>query len=188
MVGKQGVEERKPTAEDYNDDSATMDMEKFAATPDNTGGLFASYHVYPYYPDFMAREYLDTTDAEGANPFLGYMRALVAHHRRHPVFVAEFGVPTSRDPAHVHPRGWTHGGLGEKRQGEINAHMLRAIHESGASGGALFEWIDEWFKHTWITRPYHRPEERNPLWHDRQDPEQHFGLIAQRPGAPGPVV
>lgn len=183
-----GIEERKPTAEDYNDDAATMDMEKFEATPENAGGLFASYHVYPYYPDFMAREYLDTRDAEGPNPFLGYLRALVAHHRKHPLFVAEFGVPTSRDPAHVHPRGWAHGGVGERRQGEIDAHMLRAIHESGAAGGALFEWIDEWFKHTWVTRPYHRPAERNPLWHDRQDPEQHFGLIAQRAGSPGPVV
>jgi hypothetical protein len=112
----------------------------------------------------------------------------VAHHRKHPVFIAEFGIPTSRDPAHVHPRGWTHGGLGERQQGEIDAHMLRAIHASGATGAALFEWIDEWFKHTWITRPYHRPAERNPLWHDRQDPEQHFGLIAEKPGAPGPAV
>jgi hypothetical protein len=183
-----GVPERKPTGEDYDDDGATMDMEKFEATPENEGGLFASYHVYPYYPDFMAREYLEARDARGPNPFLGYLRALTAHHRKHPLFVAEFGVPTSRDPAHVHPLGWDHGGLGERRQGEINARMLRAIHESGAAGGALFEWIDEWFKHTWITRPYHRPAERNPLWHDRQCPEQHFGLVAQKPGSPGPVV
>ena len=183
-----GVEERKPTAEDYDDDAAALDMEKFEAGPANRGGLFASYHVYPYYPDFMAREYLDTRDAEGPNPFLGYLNALLAHHRRHPVFIAEFGVPTSRDPAHVHPRGWTHGGMNERRQGEINAHMLRAIHQSGAAGGARFEWIGEWFKHTWMTRPYHRPAERNPLWHDRQDPEPNFGLIAQKPGAPGPVV
>ena len=52
------MEERKPTAEDYNDDAATMDMEKFEATAENKGGLFASYHVYPYYPDFVVREYL----------------------------------------------------------------------------------------------------------------------------------
>lgn len=185
---KLGLFERKETTRDYDDDAATFDMEKFAATPANQGGLFASYHVYPYYPDFMANDpgYRRAKDPRGnPNAFYGYLKELLAHHKSHPVFIAEYGIPTSRDVAHVHPQGWTHGNVTEVEQGRINAEMLRTIHEVGASGGALFAWIDEWFKHTWLTRPVHLPAERNPLWHDRQCPEQNFGLIAYRAGRPG---
>ena len=177
-----GLEVKKARGEVYDDDVATMDMEKFEAGPENQGGLFASYHVYPYHPDFMGREYLQARDSRGPNAYFGYVKDLVAHHRKHPVFIGEFGVPTSRDTVHLQPQGWTHGGHGEKEQGEINGRLWRSIHEAGATGAAQFAWIDEWFKHTWITRSVHLPADRNPLWHDRQDPEQNFGLIGYRAG------
>jgi tetratricopeptide (TPR) repeat protein len=185
-----GLFERRETGRDYDDDAATLDMEKMEATARNQGGLFASYHVYPYHPDFMTNDpgYRRARDVEGPSAYAGYLQDLLRHHRSHPVFVAEFGVPTSRDVVHVQPQGWTHGGHNEVAQGTIDARLLRGIHESGAAGASLFAWIDEWFKHTWITRPWHVPADRNPLWHDRQCPEQHFGLVACRPGAGGPVV
>ena len=185
-----GLFERRETGRDYDDDAATLDMEKMEATAANQGGLFASYHVYPYHPDFMANDpgYGRARDAEGPNAYSGYLEDLLRHHSRHPVFVAEFGVPTSRDVVHVQPQGWTHGGHDEVEQGTIDARLLRTIHARGAAGASLFAWIDEWFKHTWITRPRHVPADRNPLWQDRQCPEQNFGLMACRPGADGPVV
>jgi hypothetical protein len=165
-------------------------VEKFSATEKNAGGLFASYHAYPYYPDFMIYDpgYLATRDRFGPNAYLGYLRDLARHHKDHPLFIAEFGVPSSREIAHTQPQGWTHGGHGEREQGEINARLFRTVHESGATGGALFAWIDEWFKHNWLVIEYHLPMERNRFWHDRQDAEQNYGLIGYRAGSTTPSV
>jgi len=104
------------------------------------------------------------------------------------VFVGEVGVPTSREIAHIQPQGWTHGGHNERQQGEIDARLLRTVHEAGLAGAALFAWIDEWFKHNWMVMAYHRPSSRNALWLDRQDAEQNYGLIAYRPGTGGPRI
>lgn len=174
----------------HDNDAVGLDMEKFEATPENQGGLFTAYHAYPYYPDFMIYDpqYRAARDTEGPNAYFGYLTDLLAHHRNHPVFIAEFGVPTSREIAHIQPQGWTHGGHDERAQGEINARLLRSIYAAGATGAALFAWIDEWFKHNWLVLRYHRPRHRNPIWHDRQDAEQNYGLIGCRAGAPGPVV
>lgn len=175
---------------EYDNDAAGIDLEKFAATEENRGGLFASYHAYPYYPDFMIYDpgYNAAEGPGGRNAYLGYLRDIARHHEKHPLFIAEFGVPTSREIAHTQPQGWTHGGHGEREQGEINARLFRSIYESGATGGALFAWIDEWFKHNWLVIEYHLPMERNRLWHDRQDAEQNYGLIAYRAGKGGPSV
>jgi tetratricopeptide (TPR) repeat protein len=173
-----------------DEDAVGLDLERFEATAANQGGLFAVYHAYPYYPDFIVYDpaYRATSDAEGSNAYLGYLRDLARHHRRHPVFVGEVGVPTSREIAHIQPQGWTHGGHNERQQGEINARLLRTVQEAGLAGAALFAWIDEWFKHNWLVMAYHRPFARNALWHDRQDAEQNYGLLAYRPGAGGPRV
>ncbi|MET0555281.1 MAG: tetratricopeptide repeat protein [Vicinamibacteria bacterium] len=173
-----------------DEDAVGLDLEKLETTAANEGGLFAVYHAYPYYPDFIVNDpgYRAAADAEGPNAYIGYLRDLARHHARHPVFVGEVGVPTSREVAHVQPQGWTHGGHGERQQGEIDARLLRTVHEAGLAGAALFAWIDEWFKHNWLVMAYHRPRERNALWLDRQDAEQNYGLIAYRPGAAGPRI
>lgn len=175
---------------EYDNDDVGIDLEKFESTERNRGGLFASYHAYPYYPDFMIYDpgYLAAHDGEGPNAYYGYLRDLVLHHRKHPVFIAEFGVPTSREVAHSQPQGWTHGGHSEEEKGKIDGRLFRTIYSAGTTGGCLFAWIDEWFKHNWLVIEYHRPMERNRLWHDRQDAEQNYGLIGYRGGAPGPSV
>ena len=45
------VEEKKSNI--YNDDAATLDAEKIWPAAENRAGFFASYHIYPYFPDFM---------------------------------------------------------------------------------------------------------------------------------------
>jgi hypothetical protein len=173
-----------------DEDAVGLDMERFRATEANRGGLFASYHAYPYYPDFMVYDpgYARARDEEGPNAYLGYLQDLARHHAAHPVFVGEVGVPSSREVAHINYQGFTHGGHGERQQGEVNARLFRTVRRAGLTGAALFAWIDEWFKHNWLVMAYHLPVERNALWHDRQDAEQNYGLLAYRPGAGGPKV
>jgi hypothetical protein len=173
-----------------DEDAVGLDMERSRATEANQGGLFASYHAYPYYPDFMVYDpgYAKARDEEGPNAYLGYLQDLARHHAAHPVFVGEVGVPSSREVAHINYQGFTHGGHGEKQQGEVNARLFRTVRRAGLTGAALFAWIDEWFKHNWLVMAYHLPAARNALWHDRQDAEQNYGLLAYRAGEGGPKV
>ncbi|WP_052571758.1 hypothetical protein [Geothrix fermentans] len=177
-----------PAAED--EDAVGLDMEKFSGTPLLQAGLFASYHAYPYYPDFMNLDpsYAQARDHLGPSNYAGYLADLVKHHTRHPVLIAEFGVPSSRIVAHWQPQGLTHGGQGEREQGEQDARLQRNIYDAGCAGGVLFAWMDEWFKQNWLTLPFERPVERKPLWYNPMDAEENYGLIACRPGAKGPSI
>lgn len=176
--------------EPNDEDAVGLDMEKFGATPLLQGGLFASYHVYPYYPDFMNLDpgYAKTRDHLGPSNYLGYLQDLVKHHRNHPVVVAEFGVPSSRLVAHWQPQGMTHGGQNEREKGEHDARLQKNIHDAGCAGGVLFAWIDEWFKKNWLTMPFEHPLDRKPLWYNEMDAEENYGLIAYRPGVRGPNI
>ena len=99
-----------------------------------------------------------------------------------PVVISEYGVPASIGSAHLQPQGWHHGGHTEPRMAEINARITREIAEAGMAGGAIFAWIDEWFKKNWIVIDFEIPLERNRLWHNRLDAEQHYGMLAMDPG------
>lgn len=161
-----------------NEDEETLDLSKIKVLKGN--GFFATYHSYPYYPDFMVNDYLNEE-----NPFLAYLLALKKHHGNQPVLIAEFGVPSSRDIVHWHPRGWHHGGHSEAKQGGINGLLMNAIYQAKMAGGILFCWFDEWFKrNNWLFKSYYSPSERKPLWYNFQDPEENYGLLAMYPGYP----
>jgi len=175
---------------EYDNDKVNVDMARIVPTEHCPAGVFATYHAYPYYPEFMVLDpdYAKVRDAEGTSRYLGYLRALQAHHGDQPVIIGEFGVPTSRGIAHLHPEGQHHGGHTEKQQGEISARLLRNMQQAGLAGGILFSWMDEWFKRNWLVMLYESPPARNPLWLNVLDAEQNFGLLATRPGAEGPTV
>ena len=169
---------------EYDNDAVGLDAVKLRATAAYTAGVFASYHVYPYYPDFIrvAPEYLSARSSEGPSNYIGYLRALVAHHGDMPVVISEYGVPSSRGIGHFQPQGWNHGGLTEEQQASINARLTRDIYESGAAGAGLFELIDEWFKKNWIVIEFEQPLERKQLWLNSLDAEENYGVIAMRAG------
>ncbi len=164
-----------------NEDMESLDVSKIRAVAG--AGFFATYHAYPYYPDFI-----DNDDPDAKEPYLAYLEALKAHHGSQPVLIAEFGVPSSRESAHRQRNGWTHGGHGEAQQGEIDALQMDTVRRAGMAGGVLFSWFDEWFKKNWIFQPYLLPPERKPLWFNLQDPEENYGLLAAYPGYPGKTV
>src|SRR2546423_1683782 len=170
---------------DYDTGAVGLDAVKMHWTAAFPGGVFASYHAYPYYPDFMRVDpgYLVARSSEGPSNYIGYLRALVAHHGDMPVVISEYGVPSSRGIGHCQPQGWNHGGLTEDQQAAINARLTRDIYESGSAGAGLFELIDEWFKKNWIVIGFEKPLDRKQLWLNALDAEENYGIVAMRPGS-----
>ena len=164
-----------------NEDMESLDVKKIRAARGN--GFFATYHVYPYYPDFMNNDYADKPEA-----YLAYLQDLKKHHGDQPVLIAEFGLPSSREITHWQKDGWHHGGCDDVKQGEVNCRLMQSIHRAGMAGGMLFSWFDEWFKRNWLFFPYELPPERKPLWFNLQDAEENYGLLAAYPGYPGKAV
>jgi hypothetical protein len=150
--------------------------------------LFASYHAYPYYPNFISQEpsYLGYSDPQGPNSYLGYLTAMKSHYSSMPLVIAEFGVPSSWGSAHQSYSSMHHGGYSEIQQGEKNMRMMNNMLDAGCAGGFMFAWMDEWFKRTWIVL-YQEAYgigtgegliPTRQLWHNETSPEQCFGLLA----------
>ena len=143
-------------------------------------GYFASYHVYPYYPDLFRYDTgLKTVknDTGEIDSYKAYLRKLKAYHQGMPIMVTEFGVPASWGNAHFGELGRDQGGHTEQRQGEIDAQLMREIHSEGYAGGILFVWQDEWFKKTWNTMKFELPEDRRSLWLNVLTNEKLFGVL-----------
>lgn len=170
-----------PKVREYDNDLLTVDPSRFYRTEVNPAGFFASYHIYPYYPDFINNEYKDSVSRYGKDNYAGYLRALKNVTDGLPILVAEFGVPSSRGIGHYNPFGMNQGGHSEEEQGIIDFHLFRDIADEGYAGGLLFEWMDEWFKRNWLFMDFENPMNRNPLWHNIYDAEQTFGLISFDP-------
>ncbi len=148
------------------------------------GGTFASYHAYPYYPDFQRYEpgIADHVHDGRRDPYAGYLTKLRDHHAEMPLMITEFGVPSSLGSAHDGPVGRDQGGHTESEQIATNAELLRIIAGLDLAGGLVFAWTDEWFKLTWNTMDLEIPAARRPLWKNVWTNEQHFGLLAHDPG------
>ena len=157
------------------EDSATIDVEHIKAVSSFTPGFFASYHVYPYYPDFLNFPSGDPIVDE--NSYFAYVRSLVDYHSM-PVLISEFGLPSSRGVTHInHLSGLNQGGNSEQQQGEGLVQMLSDIHRSGCMGGIVFAWHDEWFKTSWNTMDFDDSAAR-PKWLNVQSSEENFGLLS----------
>lgn len=170
-----------PNEANEQEDLVPVDPMHVEPTSSWKAGYFSQYHVYPYYPDFLRYEpkYQSYRNSQGEiDPYAGYLNELQAHHKGIPLFVGEFGVPSSRGMAHRGPLGRDQGYHTEKEQGEMNAGMMEQIRNEGLDGGLLFAWTDEWFKFTWNTTDLEIPKGRRQMWHNRLTNEENFGVIA----------
>lgn len=161
-----------------------VDVENIVAEETVVSGMFASYHVYPYYPDYLQYlpEYANAVDDTGqVNTYRAYLETLVAHHSV-PVVISEFGVPSSRGRAQVDANtGRNQGGMSEDDQGRAIVRSYVDIMASGCAGSVIFTWQDEWFKRTWNTMA-NVDLLKTPYWSDYQTNEQYFGLLSFDPG------
>src|SRR5213082_830647 len=174
-----------PRLMEYDNDVDALDAMLVRTTAADLGGYFAAYHAYPYYPDFIDLDagYGAATSAEGPSHYFGYLLDLQRHHAGRPVLVAEYGVPSSRGVSHLQPEGMHHGGHDEEEMAAIDVRLTREIREAGLAGGIVFAWLDEWFKHTWVTIDLELPAERTRLWHNVMNAEQNYGLLGEYAGA-----
>jgi tetratricopeptide (TPR) repeat protein len=179
----QGERFKTPPGPYDDDDSVTVDPGHLMATRKFPAGYFADYSIFPFYPDFLNLDpsYLQETDSEGMDPFLGFLRDLKAHTQGLPLVISGYGIPTSLGISHFNPAGFNEGGQTEIQQGNLLAQFTCDIYDSGAAGGMIFEWLDEWFRRSWLTRNYETPEENKPLWTNFMDPAEHYGLVAADP-------
>ncbi len=169
-----------PTEPLASEDLASVDAMHVLPTKAWPGGTFASFHAYPYYPDFQRFEAgLDDATWEGEpDRYAGYLASLQDHFAgTMPLVVSEFGVPSSLGSAHDGTRGRDQGSHSEQDAMAMDASMLRMMEDRGIAGGFVFSWEDEWFKRTWNTMEHQDPDRRQ-LWHDPLTNEQHFGLVA----------
>lgn len=171
------------------EDLVSIDPNVMKATNQFLAGLFASYHIYPYYPDFLNLDpkYTEYVDHRGEkNNYAGYLNDLIQRHEM-PVIVAEFGVPSSRGITHLNVDGKNQGGHSEQQQGKIVQHLYEDILAEGYAGGLVFTWQDEWFKRTWNTMDLDHPD-RRPFWFNAQTNEQQFGLLAFEPNEANRII
>ena len=177
---------------DYFMKCAKVDAEHIKTTESFLSGQFASYHVYPYYPDYL--NYADDLSAFGItdlsdfitengelNTYKAYLSLLTKHHNM-PVVISEFGVSTGRGMAQKDfNTGRNQGNMSESEQGQALIDCYYDIKSTGCAGCCVFTWQDEWFKRTWNTM-YAVNLKRNPYWSDYQTNEQYFGLLSFDPG------
>lgn len=177
---------------DYFMKCAYVDVEHIKTTDEFLAGQFASYHVYPYYPDYLSYvddwSQLGLTDSSAfltktgeLNTYRAYLTMLTSHHSM-PVVISEFGVSTGRGMAQkdLHT-GRNQGNMSESAQGQALVECYEDIMAAGCAGSCVFSWQDEWFKRTWNTM-YAVDLKRTPYWSDYQTNEQYFGLLSFDPG------
>ena len=166
-----------------DEDLLTFNTESIKSRSSYKSNLFASYHVYPYYPDSMnyQTDYLAYIDDDGkVNPYEAYLKDLKLAHTV-PIIIAEFGVPTSRGITHQSVMGYDQGGVDETEQGDMLADMYQSIYDCSYAGAIAFTWQDEWFKRTWNNESLDIADAR-PYWSNIQTSEQNFGILAFDPG------
>lgn len=168
--------EHEEDIEYYFQKAARVDVENIKCKDSLLTGQFASYHIYPYYPDYysMMAEHEENT-------YLQYLKDINAHHTI-PVVITEFGVSSARGMASVEDAlGRNQGGMSETAQGEALISMYQDIMAAGSNGGIVFTWQDEWFKRTWNTMASVNLD-ITAYWSDYQTNEQYFGLLSFDPG------
>ncbi len=132
---------------------AKVDVEHICSTDAFLSGQFASYHIYPYYPNYLLYEEDKSdffrTETGRINTYRTYLQRITDHHTM-PVVISEYGVSTGRGMAQRDANtGRNQGNMSEQAQGEAIVQCYEDIMASGCAGSCVFTWQDEWFKRTW---------------------------------------
>lgn len=178
------VFEYPEVAQEHFERYSSVDVSHISLSEQCIAGTFASYHVYPYYPDFLrfvggTEGYRDQFGQ--LNTYQAYLK-LLADYYEIPLVISEFGVPSSRGKAQLDINtGRDQGGISEEQQGQALVRCYADIKAAGCAGCCIFTWQDEWFKRTWNTMA-NVDLLKTPYWSDYQTNEQYFGLLSFDPG------
>ncbi len=145
-------------------------------TTDNYKGLFASYNVSPYYPDYLSYEKQKYEDT-----YYSYLKKLTDYHKM-PVVITEFAYSTSRGVStHSGNIYGEFGGMTEEEQGNALVKTYQTILKSGSVGGIISSWTDQWDKRSWNTIEKVTLTEAT-RWGDVQTSNQGVGILSFDPG------
>ncbi|MBL8028554.1 MAG: hypothetical protein JNL74_19170 [Fibrobacteres bacterium] len=162
-------------------DGESIDMRKFHTTNLFRAGLFAAVHAYPYFPDFVYLEskYRNSVNRNGQkDSYKAYLEDFKRNLPDIPMLVAEYGLSSSRGNSRFNPDGFHQGSHSEAEQAELTKTLTCDIYDTKCAGALFFEWADEWFKQNWLTQKMEQPTDRIIYWHNRENPEQNYGIMA----------
>jgi hypothetical protein len=114
-----------------HEDMISVDAMHLRATGAWPGGFFASYHAYPYYPDFLRYE---PAYRKAKDPYAAYLADLRKHHHGQALMITEFGVPTSLGKARLGPLGRDQGDHSEQEAADIDRDLLRDMRPGANKG------------------------------------------------------
>lgn len=175
---------------DYFAKCAKIDVENIVFSNKFIGGTFASYHVYPYYPDYLNFDsnkgsYVDKNGS--INTYYAYLKKLNEYHTI-PVVISEFGVSTARGMSQIDENNnINQGNMTEKEQGNAIISMYESIMDSNSAGAIVYTWQDEWYKRAWNTMQ-NVDINYTPYWSDVQTTTQFYGLLSFDPGKEESIV
>ncbi|AXI00207.1 hypothetical protein DV702_11030 [Sporosarcina sp. PTS2304] len=141
---------------------SAIDLNQIVATEEIKSGFFSAYDVYPNTAGLTNSDQLYKEES-----FLRYKEYInkLKSHSIHPLLISEFGISTANS-------------ITEKQQADGLVSLIQIIKDSGALGGLLYEWSDEWGKSSDLSANFMIPHSRGVLWHNTIDPAQNYGILA----------
>lgn len=143
-------------------DNISVDINQIVTTGKVTSGFFGAYSIFPDQPGLMQRD--SSTAQLNFSEYKKFVNHLIMQSK-YPVLISEFGIPTS-------------GNITEDQQAEGIVSLLEIIKDSGAMGGLIYEWTDEWGANSSLTSSWMIPYSRGTLWHNTIDPAQNYGIVS----------
>ena len=161
-----------------------LDIEHWKPTNELLSGVFASYNVYSYAPNyFNCYDYIGINSQEDENQdsYYKYLKSLTDYHSV-PVLITGFGYSTSRGVAGlINGASDTPIGMNEEEQGQKIIQDYNDIKHANCAGAIIETWQDEWNQTTWNTKET-TDTSRTPFWSNYQTSSQSYGLLAFDPG------
>lgn len=141
----------------------SVDMNQMITTDKVTSGFFGAYSIFPDQPGFVNGQ------SNGAkynfSEYEKYVNHLIKSQSKYPILISDFGLSTS-------------GSTTEEQQADGMVSLIKIIKDSGAMGGLVYEWANEWGKSSRLTSPLMIPYQRGILWHNTVDPAQNYGIVS----------
>lgn len=173
----------------FNNDAVGLDVTKFSVSADFPSGIYACFHNYPHWPDFMwaDQKYAEASDRWGPNPFWGYLVDMKETHKDFPLLLGEYGVSTSWYPVYNTVNSVDQGGYTVWQQAELMDRWTLNAHEAKYCGVLAFELLDEWW-HTSVNLFSFMNESTRALWFNVIDGESNYGFLTFQAPAPIPLL